>query len=47
MAKFKVKGMGSAGKGHITFPKVAGKGGLKIEGGFKAGGTDKKSMKKG
>ena len=46
MAKHKVGGMGSASKGKITKPKVAGKGGLKIVGGFKAEGTSKKDMKK-
>jgi hypothetical protein len=37
--KHKVMGMGKAEKGKITKPKVMGKGGLKIEGGFKAEGT--------
>ncbi len=45
MGKSKVSGMGSASKGKITTPKVAGKGGLKIEGGFKAMGTSKKGGK--
>lgn len=39
MGKTKVHGMGKATKGKVTEPKVGGKGGLKIMGGFKAEGT--------
>jgi len=43
------KGLGMTKIGKTTKPKTsnAAKGGLNIKGGFKAGGTDKKSMKKG
>lgn len=46
MGKTKVMGMGAAGKGKITKPKVAGSKGLTIKGGFKAMGTDKAGSKK-
>lgn len=41
MGKTKIGGMGASKSGKITKPKVMGKGGLKIEGGFKAEGTKK------
>ncbi len=48
MAKgMKGMGMSKIGKTTVAKTSAASKGGLTIKGGFKAGGTDKKSMKKG
>jgi hypothetical protein len=44
MGKMKVASMPKMGK--VTKPKTSGKGGLKIEGGFKEGGFKKGAGKK-